>query len=220
MIATQIQQPEHGPGASDAPPEAGAAMRRCLASGEIRPKAELLRFVISPDGDAVPDFAGRLPGRGFWLLPRRDMIDKACDRRLFSRAARVSVKVPQDLADQVERALRERCLDLLGLARRSGVLTAGYEKVRSRLSSAPAGALVEAADGAAGGRGKLEAFVRGAMPDLPIVALFSATELGRALGRESVVHVLLARGRLAEKFLAESARYAAAKEGETNKTLT
>ena len=215
MIAALTQQPEDRSRGPDAPRDGSGAMRRCLASGEVRPKAELLRFVVSPDGKAVPDLAGRLPGRGFWLLPRRDMIDKACDRRLFSRAAKVSVEVPRDLADQVERALRDRCLDLLGLARRAGVLTAGYEKVRSRLSQGAAGVLVEAADGAAGGRGKLEAFVRGAMPDLPVVALFSAAELGQALGRESAVHVLLAPGRLAEKFLAESARYAAARDGET-----
>ena len=211
MIAAQTQQPEDRSRGVAAPENGPAAMRRCLASGEVRPKAELLRFVISPDGAAVPDLAGKLPGRGFWLLPRRDMLDKACDRRLFSRAARAPVEVPRDLADQVERALRDRCLDLLGLARRAGVLTAGYEKVRSRLSQGSAAVLVEAADGAAGGRGKLEAFVRGAMPDLPIVALFSAAELGQAVGRESAVHVLLAPGRLAEKFLAESARYAAAR---------
>ncbi|MDH3593482.1 MAG: DUF448 domain-containing protein, partial [Rhodospirillales bacterium] len=77
---------------------------------------DLLRFVIAPDGGVVLDLAGKLPGRGLWCLPRRDMIDRACGRNLFARAAKASVSVPGDFAEQVVRALRQRCLDLIGLA--------------------------------------------------------------------------------------------------------
>ena len=43
---------------------ATTSVRRCIASGELRPKAELIRFVADPGGTVVPDLAGRLPGRG------------------------------------------------------------------------------------------------------------------------------------------------------------
>jgi len=37
--------------------------RTCLATRELRPKSELIRFVTGPDGSVVPDIAGKLPGR-------------------------------------------------------------------------------------------------------------------------------------------------------------
>ena len=30
----------------------------------------MVRFVLGPEGEMVPDVAGRLPGRGFWLSAR------------------------------------------------------------------------------------------------------------------------------------------------------
>ena len=48
--------------------------RRCLATGAVRPKAALIRFVLGPEGRIVPDVAGNLPGRGLWLTARRDIV--------------------------------------------------------------------------------------------------------------------------------------------------
>ena len=61
---------------------AAAPERRCLASGKVLPKGCLLRFVVGPDGQLVPDLAERLPGRGLWLQARQDMMEKACARNL------------------------------------------------------------------------------------------------------------------------------------------
>jgi predicted RNA-binding protein YlxR (DUF448 family) len=188
--------------------------RRCIVSGEVRDKADLLRFVRAPDGSLVPDPAGRLPGRGLWLSARRDMIERACARNLFARAARAQVRVPEDLLEQLERSLKQRCLDLIGLARRAGQAVAGYEKVRARLASGRAGVVIQAADAAAGGRHKIAALARARHPDLPIVELFGAEELGRALGRGSTVHVVLDRGPLAGRLLGEIARLSAVAGGE------
>ena len=41
-------------------------------TGAVMPKDALLRFVLAPDGQVVPDLAGKLPGRGIWVTPRRD----------------------------------------------------------------------------------------------------------------------------------------------------
>ena len=184
----------------------GAARRRCIASGAELDKSELLRFVIGPGGSVVPDLGGKLPGRGLWLLPRRDMLDKACRRNLFARAARAPVGVPGDLAEQVARALRRRCLDLIGLARRAGLVTAGYQKVRSHLIAGRAAVLVQARDAALGGRERLAALARASGLVGPAVEMFDAEELGRVLGRDSAVHVVLAPGGLTDRFIAEAAR--------------
>ena len=182
--------------------------RRCLASGEVRARHELLRFVVGPDGVLVPDPAGRLPGRGLWLSPRRDMIEKACARNLFAKAAKASVRLPDDLLERTEGALRRRFLELLGLATRAGRTVAGFQKVRDRLAGGEAALLVHAADAAEDGRRKIEALARARQPKLPIVTLFKAAELGRAVGRDSVVHLLVLPGGLAERLETEARRLA------------
>src|SRR5260221_5542174 len=125
----------------------------------------MVRFVVAPDGSVVPDVACRLPGRGLWLTARRDIVQAAVAKRLFGRAAREPVTVPGDLADRVEFLLRQRCADLIGLARRSGKAVAGYEKVRSALRDGEAAVVLAAAGGGAGGPEE----VRSVRSPLPVV---------------------------------------------------
>ena len=197
--------------ASGETPEAlpSAAVRRCIASGELLPKRGLIRFVAGPQGGVVPDIVGRLPGRGLWLTPRRDMLDKACARNLFAKAAKAPLRAPDDLADQVDRLLLRRCLDLLGLAKRAGQAVAGYEKVSSWLAAGKLGLLVQAVDAAEDGRRRLGAMVAARAPEVPVVELFTREELGRALGRDTWVHVAIAPGGVARQLVDETARLAA-----------
>ncbi|CAA7617141.1 RNA-binding protein [Magnetospirillum sp. UT-4] len=174
--------------------------RRCIASGERRPKVELLRFVVSPDGTVVPDVEQRLPGRGIWLSPRRDMVNTAVTKRLFARAARQAVTVPEGLADLVEHLLVRRCLATLGLARRAGEAVCGYEKVRAELKAGRVAVLVEAAEAASGSE-RMKTLATG----LPVVEVFGAAELGAVFGRDHAVHVGVAPGGLARRLLAEAA---------------
>jgi hypothetical protein len=80
----------------------------------------------------------------------------------------------------------------------------GFEQVRARLRSAAAAVLVAATDGAPDGRGKL----RRLAPDLPVVTAFSKAELSAALGRDGVVHLAVAPGRLAQRLLCYTRRLA------------
>jgi len=187
-----------------------APLRRCIVTRASRPRRELLRLVIAPDGTVVPDIEGRLPGRGLWITPERSVIAEALRRGLIAKAAKRQVMAPADLADRIEAGLARRCLDLLGLARRAGQAVAGFEKVRSRLREGKVGLLVEAADGAADGRRKLAdlAAAQGDGAGVPIMAVLSAAELAAALGRETAVHVAVASGRLASLLRDEAARLA------------
>jgi predicted RNA-binding protein YlxR (DUF448 family) len=197
LIETLAQADETG----EAP---DGALRTCLVSGESRDKSELLRFVVGPGGDIVPDIEGRLPGRGLWLLPRRDIVAKALAKRLFARAARKPVAAADGLADRIEDLLVRRCVDLIGLARRAGQAVTGFAKVEAALDKGEAAVLIEASEGAAGGRGKLKRLA----PGLPVIDALTSAELGRAFAREMAVHACLLRGGLARKFLAEAARLA------------
>ena len=188
----------------DRPASSGAGFRRCIASGASRPRDGLLRFVVGPDGALVPDLAESLPGRGLWVSAERAALVKACERGLFARAARRPIVVAPDLIDEIERQLSARTLDVLGLARRAGALVTGFDKVQRALAERRVAVLVEASDGARHGRARLAASAR----DIPVIAQFDGAALSRTLGRENVVHAALAPGRLADRFLRESARLA------------
>jgi hypothetical protein len=176
--------------------------RRCIVTGEVRPKPELIRFVVGPGATIVPDISGRLPGRGLWTAARRDIVEQAVAKRLFARAARTQVVADTGLAEQVERLLTARCGEWLGLARRAGQAVAGFVKVRTLVASDGAAVLVEAADGGTDSRGKLQALA----PRLPVVDCLSAAELSAALGREHVVHAAVMPGGLAASLLVDAAR--------------
>jgi predicted RNA-binding protein YlxR (DUF448 family) len=176
--------------------------RRCLVTGVVRPKTELLRFVVDPAGQIVADIAGKLPGRGLWVTAQRAILAEASSKRVFARAAKAPVVVAEGLEDRVAALLVQRCIDILGLARRSGLAVAGFVRVKEALTAGKAALLVEATDAAADGQEKLAALA----PSLPRVACLDARELGVAFGREHAVHVALGKGRLAELFIAEARR--------------
>jgi predicted RNA-binding protein YlxR (DUF448 family) len=80
--------------------------RTCIVSRTVRPSAELIRFVLGPENQVFPDLKQKLPGRGVWVTARRDAVEEAVRRRLFSRALKTDAKAPTTLADDVERACR------------------------------------------------------------------------------------------------------------------
>ena len=180
--------------------------RRDIVTGEVMEEARLIRFVAGPDGVVVPDLARKLPGRGVWVAANRASVETAAKKNLFSRSAKAKLSPPADLADQVERLLARRLLDGLGLARRSGDLTSGFEKVVHAILAGKAAWLVEAADGAADGRRKVLAAVRKSPRPPRLFGLFSASELGLALGGENVIHTAFLAGRGADRWTSDVER--------------
>ncbi len=136
----------------------------------------------------------------------RDMLNTACAKGLFRRAAGRDVKIPADFAGLVDGLMARRCLDLIGLARRAGKVVAGFEKVQARLrgrnDNNGGDVLLQAGDGAGGGRGKIKALA----PGIRSVNVFKARELGRAIGRDQAVHVVMDGGKLAESLIREANR--------------
>ncbi len=178
------------------------ATRRCVVSGSTLPISSLMRFVVGPGDCVVPDICATLPGRGMWLSADRNTVKTAQAQRHFSRAARQVVSVADDLVDQVESLLAQRCIDLIGLARRGGQAICGFEKVRGWLEEGDVGCLVIAEESAASGREKL-VFMNA---DAPVIRALTADEIGRAFGREHSVFAALKTGKLARKFVVDAER--------------
>ncbi len=178
--------------------------RKCIATGEVAPKAGLVRFVLGPDGTVVPDVAAVLPGRGMYVSADHALIERAARKGLFARAARQPVKAPEGLADLVEALLVRRVVELLSLARKAGQAVTGYEKVKDWLVGGRAVALIQASDGSERGKTKLRAPEGGK----GLVSCLTAGEIGLAFGRERAIHAALAAGGLATRVVEEAARLA------------
>ena len=175
--------------------------RRCIVTGDVQPKAGLVRFVISPEGQVFPDLAEKLPGRGIWVTADRDAIAKAVKKGLFSRAAKAQVTAADNLADMVEAGLARRVVDLISLARKAGRAVAGFEKVKGWLADGKAKVLLQASDGSERGKGKLWTPEGGRW-----FGCLTASELGLAFGRDSVIHGALGAGGLSDRVVEEAAK--------------
>lgn len=184
--------------------------RRCIVTRTSGPKAALIRFVVGPGAEVVPDLAGKLPGRGFYVAADRATLDKAAAKGHFARAARQPVRAPADLVSRIEAGLATRVLDLISLARKAGKAVAGFEKAKAALVGGEAALLVQAADGSARGRAAL----RPPEGDETLVSCLSAHEMGLAFARDSVIHAAVLKGGLAERIQDEARRLAGLRGGD------
>ena len=169
-------------------------LRRCVVTRAQGERARMLRFVLGPDRQVVPDIAARLPGRGLWLSARADVIETARAKGAFARAARGPVTVPADLLAVLRSGLTRRVVDHLGLARRAGQAVAGFAKAREWVVQGRAAGIVQAADGSLEERSRLLSGAR----DIWVAWPLQAADLAAVFGRDHAVHVAVAAGKLAE----------------------
>jgi predicted RNA-binding protein YlxR (DUF448 family) len=185
--------------------------RTCIITREAKGPAGLIRFVLGPDSQVVPDLRHKLPGRGVWVTARSDMVEEAAKRRLFSRAFKTEARVPETLAQDIERLLRDDLRQGLALANKAGSVITGFHKVESTITDKPIVALIHAAEAAEDGRRKLANQLRKrfgeAISSFPVIQELSNDELDLALGRSHVIHAALVAGAGSDGFLNRWHRY-------------
>ena len=69
------------------------AVRTCIGCRTRRLQKEMIRIVRDPDGDAVFDLSGKLPGRGAYVCPSRSCVTGLSSASL-SRVLRQDVALP------------------------------------------------------------------------------------------------------------------------------
>jgi predicted RNA-binding protein YlxR (DUF448 family) len=185
--------------------------RTCIVTREAQAPAGLIRFVLGPDHQVVPDLKHKLPGRGVWITARSDLVDEAVKRRLFSRAFKTEAKAPETLSRDIERLLRDDLRQGLSLANKAGSVITGFHKVESAIAEKPVVALIHAAEAAEDGRRKLANQLRKRLGDaistFPVIQELSNDELDLALGRTNVIHAALVAGAGSDGFLNRWHRY-------------
>ena len=192
--------------------------RLCALTRQVAPIGELIRFVVGPDGQVVPDLKRKLPGRGLWISNSHGAVAEAAKRGVFARGFKRKVEVSPALADETGALLRRAVLDALAMAAKAGEVVAGFMKVERALGEARVTALIHASDGAADGTRKLNATAHGILArqtaengeigdipaPLPVINVLTTDELDLALGRSNVIHAALLAGAAGKTVLLRS----------------
>jgi len=196
---------------------AAGTIRTCALSRKPLPVSDMIRFVVGPAGEAVPDIKRKLPGRGIWITATRAALEEAIKRNVFARAFKREVNVAKDMAAQTERLLESAALDALAMAGKAGGVVGGFAKVEATIGRANLLALIHASDGAADGKRKLDGALHRNKDEIPreitVIDMFSGGQLDLALNRPNVVHAALLAGPGSETFLSRAARLARFRTG-------
>jgi uncharacterized protein len=192
-----------------------ATMRMCGVTRQVRPIDELIRFVVSPQGEVMADLKRKLPGRGLWIAASRQVVAEAVRRHQFGKGFKREVRVAPTLAADTEALLVRSAIEALAMAAKAGQVVAGFSKVEGALAPRQARtsihAVIHASDGAADGIRKLDAIIRqnagqntengDESHPFPVVTALTSEQLDLALGRSNVIHAALLAGPASKTFL-------------------
>ncbi len=202
-------QPHHigQPGELDRGPRARERERFCVATRTVQPVSDLIRFVVGPDGEVVPDIKSKLPGRGVSVTATREALEEAIKRKAFARGFKGDVQSPADLVARTERLLEQAVIDALAVAHKAGLVAPGFSRAATALEHDDVVALLHAAEASPDGMRKLDAAVRQRRSQpLPVIEFLTSAQLDLALGRPNVVHAALLAGPASDTLLSRSRR--------------
>ena len=170
---------------SDRQSQRSVGNRNCIVTGESQERKELIRFVLDPLGQVVPDLAQKLPGKGMWVKACHKTISTSVERKIFEKYSRRKVLIPETFLKQIEATLVDRAMSGLGLARRAGLVFSGYAKIDTALRQRKVLIRIEAKDGALDGRQKLDRI----NPNIIVLDSAYGSELARVFDDRNIVHL-------------------------------
>ena len=165
------------------------SQRFCASTGMVRPVDEMIRFVLAPDGAAVPDLKRRLPGRGIWITATRQALRAAIAKKAFARGFKRDVRIGADFVPSTERLIERAALDALSMAHKAGRLAVGFAKAEAALlGHERVAGLLHAREASPDGIRKLAAAWRqrtqtGSADPIAVIDIFTSAQLDLALGR-------------------------------------
>ncbi|WP_018688893.1 RNA-binding protein [Ahrensia sp. 13_GOM-1096m] len=169
--------------------------RKCIVTGESGDADVLMRFVIGPGDQVVPDLKRNLPGRGCWVRAERTYIEKAVAKGLFARGFKQNVAAHADLPDLVDQLLQRAALGSLGLARKAGAAIFGSAQVDKAVRAGKALAVLHSTAAAPDGVRKITQARRATVhlggPRIESFTLFGRDEMDLAFGGGNVIHAAI-----------------------------
>lgn len=80
--------------------------RQCMGCRERKAKRELIRVVRSPEGAVSLDFSGKAPGRGAYLCPDMECLNKAIRSKALSRS--LETEIPEEVYDRLRKEMEQQ----------------------------------------------------------------------------------------------------------------
>ncbi len=174
-----------------------ATMRKCLVTGAIVSKRDLIRFVIDPERNLIADIDENLPGRGYWVKADRQTIVRAIQKKIFVKNIKEKIMIDKNLLWRIESLVKNKLLQQISLSRKAGQVVFGFDKIKSSLLTKSISLLIQATDGSE--REKRRILTK-SIPNV-IDNCLTGSELGEVFGRERVVHCALLGSDFIEKII-------------------
>ncbi len=167
--------------------------RKCVLTGQILAKENLLRFVLLKDGRLVPDFNKKLEGRGIYISNSLRLLQGLTVKSPLNKIFHTNVIIDPQLPQTVEQILHKRGLEAINLARKAGDLVLGFEKVKETIQKNKAAFVIEASDAGDDGKQKIAAMAG----ETEKFSLYDVATLSAALDRENTVYLVVKKSPMA-----------------------
>jgi len=83
-------------------------LRKCVATGEMLPKKEMIRVVRSKEGEVSVDVSGKKPGRGAYVSKSEEAIEIARKKNVLGH--QLDVKIPEEIYDELILMIRRESI--------------------------------------------------------------------------------------------------------------
>ena len=189
---------------------AAGTERTCALTRAVKPVSNWSALSLGPPARLFPTSNANCLAEASGSRRPAPQSTEAAERNVFARGFKREVRVPPDLATQIESLLERAALDALAIAGKAGTVVSGFAKVEAALGRDDILALIHAADGADDGKRKLAGALRrniaGKSREIAVIDTLTGAQLDLALSRPNVVHAALLAGPGSETFLARAAR--------------
>lgn len=179
--------------------------RTCIVTRKNASAETLIRFVIDPNNQIVPDLKSHLPGRGVWVSAHHSAIEAAVKQKAFKKSFKTDVEVAPNLAHIVDALLLKAALSSLSMARKAGVVVTGATKVDAAIRSGQVILVFHAKETKENGKQKIAQAVHTIQQqinrDIKTISLFTSDEMQIAFGANPVMHAALLDTKATEGFL-------------------
>jgi uncharacterized protein len=83
-------------------------LRKCVATGEMYPKKEMIRVVRSKEGVVAVDPTGKMSGRGAYVSKSEQAVEVARKRNSLER--QLEVKIPEEIFEELLKLIRRESI--------------------------------------------------------------------------------------------------------------
>ncbi len=79
-------------------------MRQCIGWQEMKSKKEMIRVIKTPEDEICIDATGRKNGRGAYICPKSECLQKAIRNRGLERS--LKMQIPKEVYGQLEEEMK------------------------------------------------------------------------------------------------------------------